>query len=120
MEYCRDFKYDLKVGQLYEERLGEILGDTSIEVKTDFEAYRTGNVFVEYESRGKRSGIAVTQAEYYAFIILDKCQEIRSIVLIETERLKVIARKKLGTRYDISGGDDNTSKGVLVKVAELL
>ncbi len=69
VEFNNDFKYDLKIGQLGEKHLANILENKKIEVKTDFQAMKTGNIFVEYSSRGFKSGIATTQADYYCFII---------------------------------------------------
>ena len=120
MEYNNNFEYDLKVGEMYERELGNILEGKRIEVKTDFLAFKTGNVFIEYESRGKPSGIAKTEAEWYAVIILDEDKMINNIILIPTERLKEIARRKLFTKWDVLGGDNNTSKGILIKISELV
>jgi hypothetical protein len=38
MEYNNDFKFDLKVGQVGEKYLGNILNSKKIEVKTDLQA----------------------------------------------------------------------------------
>jgi hypothetical protein len=67
MNYNNDFKYDLKVGQVKEEELGNILNSSTIEVKYDLKALKTGNVYVEYFSRGKQSGISKSKADYYCF-----------------------------------------------------
>lgn len=114
MEFCSDFRYDLEVGQLAEHALADVLVNKRIEVKSDKLAHKTGNVFVEYESRGKRSGIAITQADYYCFEVQG------TFILISVPRLKIIARKYIGTDHDIRGGDKNTSKGVLLPVLDLL
>jgi hypothetical protein len=115
MKYNSDFKYDLKIGQIGEKHLGKILNDSKIEVKTDYIAGHTGNIFIEYASRGKDSGISITQANWYAFIISNY-----KIILIETKELKNLCRKWLGTSRDIKGGDNNTSQGILLKLNELL
>lgn len=114
MEFCSDFRFDLLVGNEVEGQLGLILNGKRIEVKSDKLAHKTGNVFVEYESRGKRSGIATTQADYYCFEVQG------TFILISVPRLKIIARKYIGTDKDIRGGDENTSKGVLLPVLDLL
>ncbi len=114
MKYNSDFRYDLEVGQAGETLLGEILSGKKVEVKSDLQAQETGNVFVEYESRGNRSGIATTQAEWYAFVLSGS-----NIRLIKTEELKVLCRKYIGTKRDILGGDNDTSKGVLLPLTEL-
>ena len=58
MDYNSDFKYDLKVGQIKEKELGDIFNNSKVEVKYDLQALGTGNVFVEYWSRGKKSGLS--------------------------------------------------------------
>jgi hypothetical protein len=108
MEYNNDFRYDLKVGKVYEHKLAALLGN-KIEVKRDFKCLDTGNIFVEYESRGKKSGISITEAEYWCYWLSDY-----HFFMVETERLKTICRNYLNTRRDTIGGDSNTSKGILV------
>ena len=44
MNYNNDFKYDLKIGQIAERDLGHLFDHSSIEVKRDFLALKTGNV----------------------------------------------------------------------------
>ncbi len=113
MKYNNDFKYDLKVGQIKEEELGKILSDRRIEVKYDLQALDTGNVYVEYESRGKRSGISTSEAEFYCFAFGE------TFHLIETKLLKSRCRKYINTKRDKRGGDSNTSKGILLPIKEL-
>ena len=113
MKYCSDFKYDLEVGQVKEKELAEILSGAKIEVKNDLAAHRTGNIFVEYESRGKKSGISISQADYYCFCFND------SFHIIKKENLKELCRKYLSTDRDVLGGDNNTSKGILLPLKDL-
>ena len=47
MEYNSDFKYDLDLGQLGEKLVYDILTNKKVEVKTDYQASATGNVFNE-------------------------------------------------------------------------
>lgn len=115
MEFNNDFEYDLKVGQLGEKHLSNILSNKRIEVKTDFQAVDTGNVFVEYESRNKLSGISISKAEFYCFIISNE-----QLIIIETKLLKEKCRAYIGSKRDINGGDSNTSKGILLPIKELL
>lgn len=89
-----EFWSDLAVGQEGERRLAERIlkripgsqylgsnhnsaGDlfmqvygknTLIEVKTDLMSERTGNIAVEYESRGRPSDISVSKADVWGFI----------------------------------------------------
>ena len=114
MKFNSDFKYDLEVGQVEEKMLAQILSGSTIEVKRDFLAHRTGNVLVEYESRGKPSGIATTQAKHWAFIL-----ENETVVIIRTDRLKDKCRAEFQSGRIASGGDSDTSKGVLLPVSYL-
>ena len=115
MKYNNDFAYDLKLGQKGENYLADILKGKKIEVKTDLQAMRTRNVFVEYKSRGKKSGLATTKSEWYAFIISND-----NILLISTKRLKKKCIRYFETSRDIRGGDNDTSKGILLPINELL
>jgi hypothetical protein len=74
---------------------------------------KTGNIFVEYESRGKKSGISKSEAEYYCYAFGD------TFHLVKTQDLKDRCRKYLGTSRDTYGGDNNSSKGILLPITEL-
>jgi len=115
MKHNNDFRYDLKFGKIGEKYLDKILTKEKIEVKTDRQARETRNVFVEYESRGKDSGIITTESKWYCFVLSND-----NIIFISTKKLKKLCRKYLGTNKDIIGGDDNTSKGVLLPIYELI
>ena len=109
MDYNSDFSYDLKLGKYGEGLLSDILklkGD-KIEVKTDFQAMETGNLFIEYESRKKLSGISISKAEYWAFLVSSQ-----QILIIETDKLKKLCRNN--KLIKVNGGDNDTSKGVLL------
>jgi len=114
MDFNSDFRFDLQIGLEYETRLFELLGK-KIEVKRDFQCLKTGNVFIEYVSRGKKSGIATTEADYYCYWLSEF-----HLILIETSKLKQICRKYLNTNRDVVGGDSNTSKGILLPLNEFI
>tara|TARA_R110001606_G_scaffold6316_1_gene28462 strand:- start:133 stop:495 length:363 start_codon:yes stop_codon:yes gene_type:complete len=113
MEYNSDFKYDLKVGQVKEKELANILQNEKIEVKTDLQAHKTGNIFIEYESRGKPSGIATSEAKYYCIAIQE------TFIILPSTHLKKLCRIHLNTNRDRKGGDSNSSKGILLPVKNL-
>ena len=113
MKFNSDFKYDLKVGNVKELELAKIFNDKTIEVKYDKKALETGNFFIEYESRGKKSGISNSESDYYCF-----CTH-NTFHIISTEELKKRCRKYLNTDRDVRGGDSNTSKGILLPLNEL-
>ena len=115
MKFNNDFSHDLELGQKGENLLARILllkGD-KIEVKTDLQATQTGNVFIEYKSRNKLSGISITEAHYWAFVISNE-----QIIIIETNKLKILCKTKGLRRVD--GGDNNTSKGILIPLKKLI
>lgn len=119
MQANYDFKYDLKLGQIYEKKLANLLENKKIEVKTDFKAHKTGRVFVEFESRGKWSGIYHTESDLYAFVIVAE-YSVDAIVILPTTRLIRLARAYIERGEVYEGGDNKTSKGVLIPVKELV
>jgi len=113
MKYNNDFKHDLEVGQVKEKELGLIFNSKTIEVKYDLKALETKNVYVEYFSRGKLSGISTSESDYYCFCFGE------TFHLIETKILKERCREYLNTSRDRKGGDNNTSKGILLPIVKL-
>jgi hypothetical protein len=108
---------DLKYGQVREVELANILQNEKIEVKTERDKWiTTGNIAIEFECRGKPSGIAITEAKYWAHILADD-DVIGCILLFPTDKLKKIARKYF--KNAIYGGDDNLSKMVLIPLKEI-
>lgn len=114
MKFNSNFKYDLEVGKVAEQALADILENKTIEVKRDLKAKTTGNVFVEFESRGKPSGIAKSEADFWCFVLEDR------YVILSAEELKKIVEPLKGTEREKRGGDNNTSKGVLLRTHELI
>jgi len=111
----KDFDINLAEGLAGESELVSIL--ETVEVKTDFLTDTTGNVAVEYESRGEPSGISTTKAKYWAF----KLVNMGVIVLIETDKLKTICRQYFHEEErNVIGGDDDTSKMLLIPAGELI
>lgn len=111
MEYSNNFEYDLKVGQVKERELGDILQNKTIEVKKCTDAF--SSIFIEYESRGKASGISTTKADYYCIVLKN------SYVLIQTKKLKKLCVPYFKTQRDILGGDSNTSKGIKLPIRDI-
>ena len=118
-----DFKLDLPKGEESERTIAFLLymndGDL-IEAKRDFIVSNTGNVVIEYECRGKPSGIATTKAVWWAILLNGNKYNGEVIVLIRTERLKEIARKHKGTERDVWGGDDGKARMIKLPVGELM
>lgn len=119
MNYNNDFKYDLKIGQVGETMLNEILHDSTIEVKRDSWIGRTGNIAVEYQSRGKPSGISTTKASHWCFIFSNEFND-EVMIIIETNRLKRISRIFYNKGNVKLMGDNNTSKSVLIPAEKII
>jgi hypothetical protein len=119
MEYNSDFRYDLEFGIVEGESwFHNVVSNSKIEVKTDRLTEKTGNVYIEYESRGKPSGIVTSEADCWVY----KVSNGRAII-IEKEELKARLRELVKSgkaRMGVKGGDNNTSLGVLVKVKDLI
>jgi hypothetical protein len=119
MEYNNDFRFDLEYGQIEGETwFHELVTNKKIEVKSDRKAELTGNVYIEYSSRGKLSGIATSQSDFYVYKVAED-----EAIIISTSKLK----KKLNqlvlegkAKKDVKGGDNNTSLGVLCKIKDLI
>lgn len=88
------FDFDVRRGKIGEDYVGTILESLtngSVEVKTDYGTNKTGNVYVEYEQQGRDgiwrgSGLATTQAEFWAFAFKN------GAIFVRTEELKRICR----------------------------
>ena len=93
MDYCNNFRYDLKVGQVGEKLLNDILTLKTIEVKRDSWIYKSGNIAIEFESRSKPSGIAKSEAEYWAIIFSGDYKD-EIILIIKIERTCVLVSSK--------------------------
>jgi len=116
-EQNNTFTHDLKFGQMKEEELANILVNQPIEVKTDCKWKKTGNLAIEYKSRGKPSGIATTKSEYWAFI-LDANGFTEGILIVPIAKLIVVAKYHYQKGNIVNGGEN--SDMVLVPIADLV
>jgi hypothetical protein len=111
----KNFDIDIEYGRQGENYLLDILETKRIEVKTDRVAHITGNVAVEYRYKGRPSGIATTEADYWAFLLYD----MTTIIMVPTDKLKSIARAKYKQDQITLGGDENASEMILIPINEL-
>ncbi len=118
MEFNNDFRYDLQIGKEGESLVHKILSGKKLEVKRDSWTGRTGNLAIEFESRGKPSGIATTEADYWVFVLSGQYED-KVIIIIETTRLKNVARKYYMDGRTKKMGDSNTSIAVLIPLVEI-
>jgi len=90
------------------------LDNQTIEVKydrqTDGPDKHTGNLFVECESRGRKSGIETTTANWYFYWY----SNLNKLVRVETNSLKKLIKENNFRK--VNGGDSQTSKGYLIPV----
>lgn len=90
-----------------------------IEVKSEQHQWEeTGNHYLEYQYKGRRSGIASTEANLWALLLFKKNGEIKDIIL-PVKKVKELAREYINTDRDVAGGDNNDTKGILLPIAKL-
>lgn len=111
---------DLAAGKAWEREFFGLLRNARIENKLDRMAWKTGFLFVEYESRGKPSGIATTEADWWVFGVQAPDGTIPLVVMAKTNHLKALARLYWKTWRNVDGGDNGTSKGILLEPDELM
>jgi hypothetical protein len=119
MEKGKDNRFDIALNKEIEHEqavtdflheLGKSLVGQSdaIEIKHDYQTVETGNVFIEFESRGKKSGILTTKSDWYIF-------KIDPILLIAPTSWITTFMESYRI---VSGGDDYTSNGYLVPIKD--
>lgn len=116
-------KFDLQLSQalIDEQRLADIFSHSRIErveLKSEsFQWERTGNICIEFESRGQPSGIAVTEADYWVHE-LKRDGETLVYLMFPIERLKQLCRK--AGRVVHGAGDDGAQSVVILPLSEIL
>ena len=133
MEYTADFDICLQKAQVMEVIIRDLLfgrvktdgAPETFEVKCDYGATTTGNLFIEYESRGKPSGLAVTKADWWVFEIpqyRDEAGDPGMVIFMRTDELKKQLRWLI--RQDLApkklGGDNNSSLGRVPSIRHLV
>lgn len=83
------------------------------EVKTDVFCrpdLDTGNIFIEFESRGKLSGISVTEAKWFVTYF----KHLKELWYIQTEDLKVLLDENDFKTIEFGGDEGSNTKGKLI------
>ena len=118
-----NFDIDLNFGQIYEEKIRELFeGEGSIEVKTERDIWAdTGNIAIEIRSRGKPSGLSITEAKWWIQVFtVDK--DVKFMLMFRVDKLRKAVKylyiNELAPK--INGGDDNTSELILIPISTLL
>lgn len=117
-----NFGWDIHEGEIGEEIVRELLSGKPgmVEVKRDTIVSATGNIAVEYECRGRPSGIMVSTATWWAFVLSGKDFQDEIVIVILTERLRALCDYHIQKRETEPGGDDGQSQMVLLHVPRLL
>ena len=114
----KKFDLDLAYGKVREQRIADMFTDKKVEVKSERDMWvRTGNIAVEYESYGKPSGIAITEADYW-FHNLCIGDETFATLVFDVPSLKRII-DNLDYKKTVSGGDHNASRMYLLNIQKL-
>mgnify|MGYP003625013420 FL=1 len=114
----KKFDIDLSFGKVREKRVADMLQDKKIEVKSERGMWmRTGNIAIEYECRGKKSGIAATESDYW-FHNLCVGDETFATLVFDVPSLKRIVNN-LDEKRTVSGGDNGAARMYLVNLQKL-
>ena len=122
-DYTKDkFDIDLEYGKKFEKHLEEVFKDGKrVEVKTERNIWKTtGNIAIEVQSRNEDSGLTTTQADYWIHLLADN-DKIKGGFIFPVDELKkkVKTMFKEGKAQMKAGGDDYTSRLVLLPIKEL-
>ena len=109
------FTKDLSYGKKHEKLVMKSM--ENFELKTDRMAHKTGNVYVEFQSRGKNSGIRTSKSDTWIFKIVSKGDRHLFSIQIPLTRLKKLVSKDYRV---VPGGDNLTSRGYLVPLTDLI
>lgn len=91
----------------------------TFEVKEDFYCEKSGNIGVEFECRGKPSGIAVSESDFYIYKIHLPQNNIK-YAMHKTSRLKESIAKKEYFRVATGGDPGSNTKMYLFKLEKFL
>lgn len=111
IEFNHDNKYDISAFTQDNRHI-------TFEVKSDSMVQMTGNIGLEYFNRGKPSGIATSQSDYYVYH-LQLNSQMSVVGMIKTKDLKKLIQEKKYLR-DVEAGDGKLAKVYLFKAETLL
>ena len=126
MSYNPKFDKDLKFGEAGENWIVWLgsQDQAKVEVKTERDIWaKTGNIVFEYSCRGKPSGIAKTEADWW-IQLLSKEDKIVHGFIWNVGDLRTFLRDvyKKPSNYGakvVNGGDDNASSMIVVPIKQL-
>lgn len=106
---------DILYGKAQEDAFAHVLFRSRYELKSDDKCRDTGYVFVEYEQKGRPSGIQTTESDWWV-----ERFDVDCYVILPTERMKQLVRRAIREGRVKMGGDHNRYKGALVPVTWLV
>ena len=109
------FNKDLSYGKRHEKLVMKSM--ENFELKTDRMAHKTGNVYVEFQSRGRDSGIRTSKSDTWIFKIVSNGDRHLFSIQIPLTRLRKLVSKDYRV---VPGGDNLTSRGYLVPITDLI
>jgi len=112
----KNFRNDMKRGNEQQQLVMDIFEGESFEIKSDFMAHKTGNIAIEFQCRGKDSGIRKTESDHWVY----KITEPDIIIIFNTGRLRKFVEDNMNTYKVIMGGDDYSSRMMLIPIKEIL
>jgi hypothetical protein len=113
-----DWDIDLRDGEVGESLVADLLHIDTVEVKTDRRWKETGNIYIEEScfqqstQEWQASGVLISKATHWAFVLED------SVMIVPRAKLIHIARK-----YGKATGTNlqpNPSRGYLIRPEQLL
>ena len=114
--------YDIPEGEIGEDIVRDLFSGRpgSVEVKRDTIVSDSGNIAVEFECRGRLSGIRATKAMWWVFLLSGENYQDEVAIMVLTERLRIMCEWLIEKGEWVPGGDDKQSKMVLLHLNRLL
>jgi hypothetical protein len=112
----KNFQKDLKRGKEQENLIKDLFEGDSFEIKSDYMAHTTGNIAIEIQCRGKDSGITTTESDHWVYKVIEP----NLVIIFETAKLRKFVEDNMKIYRVIMGGDDNSSKMMLIPIREIL
>lgn len=113
---------DFSFGKIREAVFEKLLRSKRVECKSNPKCRETGNVAFEFQQRGRPSGLAKTEAEFYGVEFAQDCW-----LLVPTAKIKDICARAFRFKdergnkpYIKMGGDFNQYANIVIPVTELV
>lgn len=123
--YQPQFDIDYRRGMVGENLVGSFLEQLpggTIEVKTDYHAWRTGNLYIEThqelaDGQWVKSGINLSEADFYCFA---GPRAVGFITIRKAVLINLVREHSVPVRMDKKSATSRATMGYLVKVADVV